>query len=413
MSLFAFGSCFPRLVNTSKQQRYYSSANNPFIYKIHPEFRFFHSPSGNKLFARLNLQELMFAQFTANGKLQAKVQIKYFIYSPDDFEFPVDSADFNFDLTKQKKQTTAITYIPVKELGMKEFYIKIFTIDMLKRVGSKDFVYVNYENENSSQNFMTNYKNSNISYFRPYLKIGQSVDIQHNKTTDTLFVKYREADFPVSPPPYYAQPYVQPKLEHDSVYFITGDSKMEFSAEQKALYCVQNDTLTDRGMYILGVDADFPFVRNSQEMLNSLKYLCKNKEFKDLQNASNKKLTVDRFWIKFGGNTNRARELIRIYYNRVVYANIYFTSYKEGWKTDRGMIYIMFGTPKRIKKEINKEIWIYSDRNEQKILQFVFNRQDLPYSNNVFVLERSSDFMRFWAEAKRSWRDGKVYIVFR
>ncbi len=409
--LLAFSSCFPSLVNSSSNKQSYN--RNPFIYKLHPEFRFYHSTSGNKLHVRLNLQEIMFAQLRENEQLKAKVKIMYFVYSPDNFETPVDSADFNFDLSKQAKQTSAITYIPVKEVGMKQYYLKIFTIDMLKNIGSKDFIYVDYENENSSQNFLSTYDKTNITYFRPYLKIGQTIDIKHNTPIDTLFIRFMYHDFETPPPPYSTTPYLEPVFEYDSLYFVTGVSKLKFKADKKAFYCIQTDTTNKNGVYIMCESKDFPFVRSSQAMLNSLQYICRNKEFRDLQNVSNKKLALDRFWLKCGGNMNRARELIRIYYNRVLYSNVYFSSYKQGWKTDRGMIYIMFGTPNKIKKEINKEIWIYSDRREEKMLKFVFNKQNSPYSDNVFVLERSGDFMQFWAEAKKSWRAGKIYILFR
>ena len=36
------------------------------------------------------------------------------------------------------------------------------------------------------------------------------------------------------------------------------------------------------------------------------------------------------------------------YYRRVRFANEEFTQYKDGWKTDRGMIYILFGPPNQV-----------------------------------------------------------------
>ena len=39
----------------------------------------------------------------------------------------------------------------------------------------------------------------------------------------------------------------------------------------------------------------------------------------------------------------RAKELIKNYYGRLQHANLFFTSYLEGWKTDRGMIFMIFG----------------------------------------------------------------------
>ena len=37
-------------------------------------------------------------------------------------------------------------------------------------------------------------------------------------------------------------------------------------------------------------------------------------------------------------------ELMEEYYRRVSYSNENFDGWKDGWETDRGMIYILFGT---------------------------------------------------------------------
>jgi hypothetical protein len=123
-------------------------------------------------------------------------------------------------------------------------------------------------------------------------------------------------------------------------------------------------------------------------------------------------LAVDKFWLNTTKEMNRSRELIRIYYSRVFYANTYFTSYTDGWRTDRGMIYLIFGPPKAVTKTPEKETWIYADKLNYRVLQFVFNRVRNEYSDNDYLLERSIDFRQFWSQAIESWRQGKVYNVF-
>lgn len=63
-------------------------------------------------------------------------------------------------------------------------------------------------------------------------------------------------------------------------------------------------------------------------------------------------------------------ELMEEYYRRVSYANRYFTSgYREGWDTDRGMVYIMLDAPDAIERhpfDIDAkpyEIWYYYQPN--------------------------------------------------
>jgi hypothetical protein len=118
---------------------------------------------------------------------------------------------------------------------------------------------------------------------------------------------------------------------------------------------------------------------------------------------------VDNFWLKLGNSVEKSRELIRIYYNRVVYSNLYFTSNKEGWKTDQGMIFILFGPPSRIRMTGNGERWYYFARRRTNPIEFRFDRKADIFSNQNMVWEKTTESQVFWNEAVRSWRNGKVY----
>ncbi len=67
-------------------------------------------------------------------------------------------------------------------------------------------------------------------------------------------------------------------------------------------------------------------------------------------------------------------ELMEEYYSRVAYANKHFGHYTLGWKTDMGMVYIIFGAPSNVERhpfEIDSkpyEVWTYYELNRQ----FVF-----------------------------------------
>ncbi len=66
-------------------------------------------------------------------------------------------------------------------------------------------------------------------------------------------------------------------------------------------------------------------------------------------------------------------ELMEEYYARVEYANKTFKHYIEGWRTDMGMVYIIFGPPNNIDRhpfELNAkpyEVWHYHELNRQFI----------------------------------------------
>jgi GWxTD domain-containing protein len=54
---------------------------------------------------------------------------------------------------------------------------------------------------------------------------------------------------------------------------------------------------------------------------------------------------VARFWQDRLGWGQKAQRVEQLYYRRVETANVLFSDYKAGWKTGRGMTYILFGRP--------------------------------------------------------------------
>ncbi len=118
---------------------------------------------------------------------------------------------------------------------------------------------------------------------------------------------------------------------------------------------------------------------------------------------------VERFWMDASGDRERAREAIRIYYGRVENANRHFTAQVEGWRTDRGLVHIIFGTPTSIYKSDTGETWIYGEENNLMSLTFTFNKRKGPFSDNDLVLDRDPMLKGAWYRNVESWRNGRVY----
>lgn len=124
-----------------------------------------------------------------------------------------------------------------------------------------------------------------------------------------------------------------------------------------------------RGMPVSIVDLDAAidqmiYIEDASE-LRKIKKLPLNEKvqaFKDL-------------WKKKDPTPNTERnELMEEYYSRVEFANKNFKHYIEGWKTDMGMVFIIFGSPNNVDRhpfDIDSkpyEVWYYYQINRQ----FVF-----------------------------------------
>ncbi len=302
----------------------------------------------------------------------------------------------------------------VKDNGLDKYYLEITATDIFRKATAKTFISVNKKNINSAQNYLLVSKKNNQIYFKNFFRPEQYFSIKHNTPVDSIYIKYYRKDIPLPYPPFSELKRPQINTTPDSIWAVGGKKEFQFHEEKAGFYFFQIDTTQPGGLPLLNSGPYFPYVKTSLDMVKPLRYLCSEEEYAEIINSSNKKLAVDNFWLECAGdNTARARELIRIYYNRTLYANVYFTSFTQGWRTDRGMIYLMFGPPKNVKNYADKEVWLYHDKLNFKVLQFVFKKVENSYTDNDYVLERHIDFRSFWFQAIKSWRSGKVYSVFQ
>ncbi|MEW6510487.1 MAG: GWxTD domain-containing protein [Bacteroidota bacterium] len=111
--------------------------------------------------------------------------------------------------------------------------------------------------------------------------------------------------------------------------------------------------------------------------IEQLQYIAKDNELDELKSAKTpeeKQKKFLEFWQKRDPNPNTPRnEKMEEFYGRVAYANKHFSHYREGWKTDMGMVFIILGPPNNVERhpfEIDSkpyEIWSYYDLNYQYV----------------------------------------------
>jgi GWxTD domain-containing protein len=104
-----------------------------------------------------------------------------------------------------------------------------------------------------------------------------------------------------------------------------------------------------------------------------LRYIAQEGEMSELEDAETPEEKQKRFlefWKKRDPNPNTPRnERMEQFYARVEYANKNFKHYLDGWRTDMGMVYIIFGPPNNVDRhpfELGSkpyEVWSYYDLN--------------------------------------------------
>ena len=116
--------------------------------------------------------------------------------------------------------------------------------------------------------------------------------------------------------------------------------------------------------------------------IEQMRYIAKKEGVKKILGAPAERRREA--FLKFGHENDptpgtEANELMEEYYRRVNYANTSFRGFREGWKTDMGMVYITFGAPNEIERNpFNRyasfyegrtvkasEVWTYYELNRQ------------------------------------------------
>jgi GWxTD domain-containing protein len=233
-----------------------------------------------------------------------------------------------------------------------------------------------------------------------FVHTGDALSLAHNTP---WLVSYYNDNFPPAAPVFSeAQARVSPVIRSDSAYEVSGNETIAFA--QKGLYLLQKDTISLKG-FAVRAENDYPQYSRLASLTGPLIYICTRQEYERLAASTGNKKAFDRVILSIASQTDRARILMRNYFRRVELANRYFTSYKEGWKTDRGMVYIVFGKPDQVYRFSDREVWNYD--NSQFEIRFNFARSSSLFDPDNFVLIREKRYEGTWYEVVDLWRNAR------
>lgn len=244
-----------------------------------------------------------------------------------------------------------------------------------------------------------------LPVFDHYIAKGGRYKILQEGTSGQVYINLIKQEFPPAPAPMSTSSRnIQKKLDIDSVYLLATNQEITF--DSSGLYLIQQDTAENHGLGIRVEGEKYPKYTKLESLIKPLVYISTTEEIKMLTKSTEPKKAFDRYWLKHGGNANDGKRLIKVYYDRVEEANQKFTGYKEGWKTDMGMIYIIFGQPTYVYRNGEQEQWIYEKTEGMSQVKFTFVKIANLYSNNHFELIRYPEYEEFWYKKVDLWRKG-------
>lgn len=391
-----------------------SNQNLAYIYDVgdkslNPEYSVFHvSDSITKVYVKIWLHELLYVKSLEKDSFIANFKIKAELFDSYESKTIIDSTTFiSSDIKNYKENISFISTFNIVAKFPGKYLLKLDFIDLNKNNNLLTYVNIDKSNHNCRNNFRLLNINEKV-IFGSIVNSGQKFKLNYNnKNTKRLYVRYYNRNFPIAFPPFSMEKNALFDYKADSIFAINmniGSSDF-LNFDKKGFYHIQEDTTQKQGFTVYVFNPNFPQVNTATQMLHSLRYLVTKNEYKKMLEAENIKKEIDKFWIENAGNPDRARVMIKKYYNRVQDANLLFTSYHEGWKSDRGMIYIVYGPPNVVYRSSNHETWIYGEVGNMLSITFRFLKVKNPFTDNDYsITDKSPIYKDSWYNAIDTWR---------
>ena len=402
-------ACVSQKVNQTSTDLLYKKENN----ELNCKFLVYHlNDSVSRLYYEISNEHLLYKRsdssihYYSHVKLQLSISSENEINSKEELYLADIKDKQTDDIIKQLKGNVLFTL----KKGS-SYYLDLNVLDVNKKVKYTQSLFSDKTSIDCRQNFLITNSRDEV-LFSNYYKPDEVVYIHSERNQGISFeVDYFKSKFKLAQPPFSLAQMSHFTYKPDSVFTVSKASeRIELSLPTTGFFHLKTNNQEKTGVTFFVFENAYPKIKNIEQMVLSTRYIMAKKEYESILYSANQKVSIDKYWLDVGGSNERAKELIRKYYNRVQESNKLFTSYQEGWKTDRGMIYVVFGAPNRVTKRKNGEIWLYGEGGSPISTLFSFVKVINPFSDNDYYLERNESFKQPWYQAVDQWRQGKIYL---
>lgn len=337
------------------------SSQNKYTAKI--EYSILISDETNKAF--VNERFTSDISYTKDERLKNKYNSEFILKS---FSLPSGEYSVEVDIRDNNSQNH---YTETSVINVNNFQSSDFTVSDIMLIS-------NYHEGNDGKKVITPLVTKNVGgnkTFYIFFEVNNLNDTDIAKRFDYKISRIdnnRKNTIKAGTFDYVLKPGKSQKIEKfSSEDFLTGNYSIEITDK------AENKNLTVKEFNFKWTD--FPVtVKDLDLAIAQCIYIADAKEFDILRNAKTRlekeKAFID-FWRSKDPTPSTAKnEIMMDYYNRIRIANERYSTHFPGWKSDMGMVYIIFGDPSSIDRfpftDATKpyEIWDYYDINRK----FVF-----------------------------------------
>lgn len=337
--------------------------------------------------------------------------IKFTLFDISDGKnpIPVDSLSTTLSLKLSKTKPIHTFNTPITTLPGHTYTLNISLANPPQRHIIHDALFIDKRTEFSNQNFLLSNLN-NIPIQDNFLSANNIFRITYlRKNIDSLYVQYSKQEHPLAKLPNNPMPLNLPDFQPDTTFAIKYNPSANLILPNEGSYFFSIDLNQPEGILISNFGENYPRDNRASTLVKPLAYLLPENEFNDLILGDTiPKLAIDKFWLGATGSSEDARSGLRVFYTRMYYANQFFTDHAEGYKSDRGMIFVLYGVPDKIDKDYLGETWSYLVPNKNDLI-FRFEKLDSPFNNNTYRLVRNSGRPNYLNQVLAHWRKGKIF----
>ncbi len=358
-----------------------------------------------QVYIEFYMGDMVSAHDEENNRNYRKAGLKYELFSTYESKQILDSASLFVTDSNFVIDDTLLT-LNIRYPGKGKYVLKLELTDMNRVDDVSKYLLLDHSGPSSSNEFLLKDADGTI-LFNHAMSGDQSFYLElADREASKIFVRYYNRDFPLALPPFLEESETSFNYKADSVFVLDAiEGKTTVTQlPDEGFYHFQTDSNKRGGYTIYRFAPGYPEISTSEQMLKPLRYITTIAEYDEIRNSDDIKLAIDNFWLNNAGNPSRARSMILKYYGRVVEANEFFTSYHEGWKTDRGLIYIVYGPPKIVYRGKNIEEWLYGEKGNNNSIRLQFVKILNPFSENDYSLIKSPSYKEKWYNIVNTWR---------
>ncbi|MCB9169730.1 MAG: GWxTD domain-containing protein [Flavobacteriales bacterium] len=365
------------------------------------------------IYFKLRTRDLLYKSEGDGAPFRARVDLRYEAFADRDMKQLLDSmSTFVKDSSEDPRQDKElIGSMEMQRNDRRTFFLKITATDLNRGASTALLLNVDRSGERVRNDFLPMRMDNGLPLFDDHLAGPDTIRIRCEQYAGwTLYGAYYDQDMRLPAPVFATQPPPTIDRAPDSTFTMQVDADGTFLLPygERGFIHLRPDTAHEAGYTLFMLGPGYPYVAAGTDMVRPLRYITSLQEYDRISTAKEPRKAVEEFWLDAAGDRERARQAIGAYYERVENANRYFTSVVEGWRTDRGLVHIIFGTPTAIYRNPKGERWTYGEENNLMSLTFDFERRDEPFSDNDMVLHRDPTLKGAWYRNVESWRNGRV-----